>query len=138
MSEESSSFSRRSFLRGGLLSGLAVGAVPLLKGTAYAGTDGNYPQIAPPPAGFDFTKSSNALQPDKIVDSACQFCNSNCRLKVHMKDGRIVDVLGETADPVQDGGICVKGPMMTQLYYNRLRLTRPMKRGSGEKRLARF
>src|SRR4029077_20742094 len=86
------------------------------------------------PADFDFTRQSGALQPDKIVDSACQFCNSLCRLKVHLKDGRIVEVLGEPADPVQAGGLCVKGQeMMTQLVYNRHRLTHPMKRVAGEK-----
>ena len=84
-------------------------------------------------AGFDFTKQSCALQPDKIVDSACQFCNSNCRLKVHLKDGRVIDVQGEPEDPVQAGGLCVKAQMMTQLVYNRHRLTRPMKRIGGEK-----
>ncbi len=133
MSEDPSSFSRRKFLRGGLIGSLAVGAAPLLNRSAQAGAEGLFPQNVPPPAGFDFTKSSSALQPDTIVDSACQFCNSNCRLKVHLKDGRIIDVLGETADPVQDGGLCVKGPMMTQLYYNRFRLTKPMKRVGGEK-----
>ncbi|MEN9568130.1 MAG: hypothetical protein RLZZ69_3326, partial [Cyanobacteriota bacterium] len=71
--------------------------------------------------------------PDRIVDSACQFCNSLCRLKVQIKNGRIIDVVGEPDDPVQAGGFCVKGPMMTQLVYNRFRLTRPLKRVSGEK-----
>jgi anaerobic selenocysteine-containing dehydrogenase len=82
---------------------------------------------------FDFTKESGALQADTIVDSACQFCNSNCRLKVHLKDGRIIDVVGEPDDPVQAAGLCVKAPMMTQLVYNRLRLKTPLKRVGGEK-----
>jgi anaerobic selenocysteine-containing dehydrogenase len=34
---------------------------------------------------------------------------------------------------VQAGGLCVKGPMMAQLVYNRHRLTRPLKRVGGEK-----
>src|SRR5262245_33576406 len=84
-------------------------------------------------AESDFTRQSAALQPDKVVDSACQFCNSLCRLKVQMKSGRIINILGETADPVQAGGLCVKGPMMMQLVYNRYRLTQPMKRVAGEK-----
>src|SRR5262245_35695388 len=42
-----------------------------------------------------FTRQSAALQPDKIVDSACQFCNSLCRLKVHLKSGRVINILGE-------------------------------------------
>lgn len=41
--------------------------------------------------------------------------------------------LGEPDDPVQAGGFCVKGPMMTQLVYNRFRLRSPMKRVAGEK-----
>jgi anaerobic selenocysteine-containing dehydrogenase len=82
---------------------------------------------------FDFTQHSAALEPDTIVASACQFCNSLCRLNVHLKDGRIINVVGEENDPVQAGGLCVKGPMMTQLVYNRFRLQHPMKRVEGEK-----
>lgn len=113
----------------------AVTGADLLKqqDVVEASTDGFYPADITQPLKFDFTQQSGALQPDRIVDSACQFCNSLCRLKVHVKDGRIIDVMGEPDDPVQAGGFCVKGPMMTQLVYNRLRLTRPLKRVSGEK-----
>ena len=119
-------FSRRSFFKTATMGGL-LGA-PVI---AEAGHDGHYPGGGS--KTFDFTKQSGQLQPDKIVDSACQFCNSLCRLKVHVKDGRIIDVLGEEADPVQAGGLCVKAEMMTQLVYNRFRLTRPMKRVGGDK-----
>ena len=119
-------FSRRSFFKTATMGGL-LGA-PVI---AEAGHDGHYPGGGS--KTFDFTKQSGQLQPDKIVDSACQFCNSLCRLKVHVKDGRIIDVLGEEADPVQAGGLCVKAEMMTQLVYNRFRLTRPMKRVGGNK-----
>jgi anaerobic selenocysteine-containing dehydrogenase len=95
----------------------------LLQGKADATEKGYYPATNSH-AEYDFTNQSGALQPDTIVDSACQFCNSLCRLKVHVKNGRIIDVLGEPDDPVQAGGFCVKGPMMTQLVYNRFRLTR--------------
>lgn len=128
-----SGFSRRGFLKSAAISAAAVTGADLLKGEAQARTDGNYPATTTPAAEFDFTNKSGALQPDAIVDSACQFCNSLCRLKVHIKDGRIIDVLGEPNDPVQAGGFCVKGPMMTQLVYNRFRLTQPMKRVGGEK-----
>ncbi|HSI13445.1 MAG TPA: molybdopterin-dependent oxidoreductase, partial [Chthoniobacter sp.] len=128
-----SQFSRRSFLRGGALGAAAATTLGLRPAETLAGHDGTYSRTAPPVDGFDFTKGSGALQADKIVDSVCQFCNSNCRLKVHMKDGRIIDVLGEEADPVQAGGLCVKAEMMTQLVYNRFRLTTPLKRVGGEK-----
>lgn len=86
------------------------------------------------PATADLTVQSAALAADHVVDSACQFCNSLCRLKVHMKAGRIVQVRGEETDPVQAGGLCVKGEtLMTQLVYNQHRLRQPMRRIAGEK-----
>ena len=126
--------SRRGFLKGVAVSTATVTAAELLrKQQADAAEENRNSAGNPQSTQFDFTQKSGALQPDKIVDSACQFCNSLCRLKVHVKDGRIIDVLGEPDDPVQAGGFCVKGPMMTQLEYNRFRLTHPMKRVAGEK-----
>jgi anaerobic selenocysteine-containing dehydrogenase len=131
--EEQRGVSRRELLRGSVVG--VAGAYGVALGEAAAGTGGNYPKDAPPPGlgEFDFTSASAALGADKVVDSACQFCNSNCRLKVHLKAGRVIDITGEEADPVQAGGLCVKGPMMAQLVYNRHRLTRPLKRVGGAK-----
>lgn len=123
----------RRVLKGAAISAAAVSGANLLESKADATADGNYPATTFQNAEFDFTNQSGALQPDTTLDSACQFCNSLCRLKVHLKDERIIDVLGEPDDPVQAGGFCVKGPMMTQLVYNCFRLTRPMKRVAGEK-----
>ncbi len=135
MSSHPKRTSRRGFLKGVGLSAAAVTSIDLLKkqDAVEAASDGFYPANPSQPLEFDFTQQSGELQPDQIVDSACQFCNSLCRLKVYVKNGRIIDVVGESDDPVQAGGFCVKGPMMTQLVYNRFRLTRPLKRVSGEK-----
>jgi anaerobic selenocysteine-containing dehydrogenase len=122
--------SRRDFVQG-VAAGAAF-ALPLA-GEAAGGSDGYYPAPGSNLVQYDFTAGSAALEPDRIVDSACQFCNSACRLKVHLKKGRVIDVRGETADPVQAGGLCVKGPMMVQLVHNRHRLTRPLKRIGGAK-----
>ncbi len=136
MSSHQKSSSRRDFLKGVALSAAVVTSTDLLKKqdrVEAVASEGFYPASQTPGVEFDFTQQSGALQPDRIVDSACQFCNSLCRLKVHVKDGRIIDVVGEPDDPVQAGGFCVKGPMMTQLVYNRFRLTHPLKRVGGEK-----
>src|SRR5262245_29650948 len=94
-----------------------------------------YGQVPPavPPGSTDFRSKSAALEADEVVTSACQFCNSLCGLKVHLKAGRVIDITGEAADPVQAGELCVKGPMMAQLVYNRFRLTKPLKRVGGAK-----
>jgi formate dehydrogenase (coenzyme F420) alpha subunit len=123
--------SRRGFFKGALLGAgtLAAGGSPDAAAE---------PSAAPPAPGgtpqqFDFTQQSPALHTDQVIDSACQFCNCLCRLKVHLNNGRIIDVRGEPDDPVQAGGMCVKGPMMTQLVYNRFRLTRPLQRVAGDR-----
>jgi anaerobic selenocysteine-containing dehydrogenase len=74
-----------------------------------------------------------ALQADQIVDTACQFCNSLCRLRVHKRAGQIIEIRGEERDRVQAGNLCVKGPMMAQLVYNPHRILHPMRRVRGEK-----
>src|SRR5262245_43419208 len=102
--------SRRGFFKGVALGagGLATG-LPLAD-EARAGAEGYFPAPGSTLLQYDFTKDSAALQPDQVIDSACQFCNSLCRLKVHLKAGRVIGIRGEPDDPVQAGGLCVKGP----------------------------
>src|SRR5262245_55913634 len=126
-------FSRRGFCKTAVAMPVLLPGIDSPDSQSQVKTEGQPAVSGQSGAEFDFTRQSAALQPDKVIDSACQFCNSLCRLKVHIKSGRIINILGETADPVQAGGLCVKGPMMMQLVYNRYRLTRPMKREAGEK-----
>jgi anaerobic selenocysteine-containing dehydrogenase len=126
--------SRRGVLQGLLAGATGAVALPLLRETeALAEPAAPHPAPAPAGAPFDFTTASGALQPDRVVDTACQFCNSNCRLKVDVKAGRAIAVRGEPDDPVQAGGLCVKADLMPQLVYNRHRLQTPLKRVGGQK-----
>src|SRR4051794_15216460 len=90
-----------------------AGSLPLLTTPAQA-AETPQPQA---PAHPDFTRSSAALEPDRVVRSACQFCNSLCGLQVHLKAGRVIAVKGEDRDPVQAGELCVKAELMPQLVY---------------------
>jgi formate dehydrogenase (coenzyme F420) alpha subunit len=125
-------FSRREVLAGTIL-GTATLILPQEPQTVAKPDDYRNRASGARPAQFDFTTQSGALQPDRVVDGACQFCNSLCRLKIHIKSGRVIDIRGEMDDPVQAGALCVKASLMTQLVYNSLRLTRPLKRVGGEK-----
>lgn len=58
--------------------------------------------------GKDFTEGSSTLTPNKTIATTCQFCNSNCRMNVGIKVGRVVEIRGEHSDPVQNGNLCVK------------------------------
>ncbi|MFF3409565.1 molybdopterin-dependent oxidoreductase [Streptomyces sp. NPDC002742] len=82
---------------------------------------------------LSFTDESAALHPDRTVTSACQFCNSNCALTVSLRAERIIGVQGAPGDPVQQGNICVKAPMMAELVYSPLRVTKPLIRTGGRK-----
>lgn len=123
--------SRRELLKGAVLGAAAAGGADLPALEAQAGE--GLPTTGAGQEYYDFTRQSAALQADRVVDSACQFCNSLCRLNVHMKSGRIIDVRGEPDDPVQAAGLCVKAALMPQLVYNRFRLKRPLKRVGGPK-----
>jgi anaerobic selenocysteine-containing dehydrogenase len=66
--------------------------------------------------------------PDKVINSGCSFCPSNCRHLVHVKEGRVCNVYGEPNDPVQRGKLCAKGQAIPQLLYNKHRIVKPLKR----------
>ena len=147
--------SRRRFLQDSLLHAAAAGAIvgglggctgsePPRATGAVAGTGGgglgaagardvNVGHGGGTGGLFDFTRQSSALGADRVVDSACQFCNSNCRIKARVRAGRVVDVRGESADAVQAGNLCVKADLMVELRYSPRRLSTPLKRVGGEK-----
>ena len=85
------------------------------------------------PVRYDLTRESGALEPDEVVQSACQFCNSLCGIQVMKKGGRIIGIAGDERDPVALGGLCVKAEMMPQLIYNTRRIKTPLKRVRGPK-----
>ncbi|MBI4664966.1 MAG: molybdopterin-dependent oxidoreductase [Nitrospinae bacterium] len=74
---------------------------------------------------------------DGVVKSGCSFCPSSCSHHVHVKDGRVYNVYGESGDPVQRGKLCAKGQAIPQLIYNKHRLLKPMKR-VGDKPTSNF
>jgi formate dehydrogenase (coenzyme F420) alpha subunit len=112
----------QSLTRRGLIGGAA--ALTLAKTTQAAQTG----------SAVDLRKRSAALEPDQVVRSACQFCNSLCGMDVQLKQGRILEVRGLAADPVQAGALCVKGErLMTELVYSEHRLRTPLRRVAGEK-----
>ncbi|RJQ77715.1 oxidoreductase [Pseudonocardiaceae bacterium YIM PH 21723] len=120
---------RRSFAQGVLISG-AVLPVGVEQAQAAANADVAHFEVG---GELNFVEKSATMQPDAVLASACQFCNSNCRMQVGVRAGRVLSVQGEAADPVQNGNLCVKARMMPELVYNPLRLTTPLRRVSGAK-----
>lgn len=82
-------------------------------------------------------RQDNSAAADTVTPGGCHICFNGCTLKFHHRDGAIVNILGNTDDPVFQGRICPKSQMTLQLYNNPERLTRPLKR-IGERGSNRF
>jgi predicted molibdopterin-dependent oxidoreductase YjgC len=65
------------------------------------------------------------------VKTTCPYCGVGCQLEVHVKDGRIVKVMGADAAP-NDGRLCVKGRFGWGFVQHPDRLTTPLIRKNGE------
>ncbi|WP_326718851.1 molybdopterin-dependent oxidoreductase [Streptomyces sp. NBC_00243] len=133
MKHDQNGISRRGFVRGSVIGSAGIGAPVLLPLVAANAAESGSSDVTGSVPGASFTDHSAALTPDRTVATACQFCNSNCRLNVDLKADRILAVRGEEGDPVQNGQLCVKAEMMPQLVYNEERLTTPLRRVSGKK-----
>lgn len=65
---------------------------------------------------------------DHVRRSTCANCPAGCGIKVHMKGGRIVDILGDEEHPTNKGSFCPKG-LLAYLHCNDARrLTQPLLR----------
>ncbi len=61
----------------------------------------------------------------------CRLCEAQCGLIAEVKDGRIVHVGPDRDHPVSRGHLCVKGPGMVNVTYDKDRILSPMKRMGG-------
>lgn len=63
------------------------------------------------------------LEGARAVPSVCPYCAVGCGLLVHVRDGRIVNIEGDPASPINEGTVCPKGAAAFQLAVNPNRLT---------------
>ena len=103
--------SRREFLQGGAIAAAAV----LAGGKAEASVDS--PQIR-----TKGLKSSTTI---------CPFCAVGCGLVVHTKNGKIVNIEGDTEHPINEGALCSKGSALFQVANNERRLQKVLYRAPG-------
>lgn len=97
--------SRRNFLKG---SGLAAGSLALTGKLAQAGE--NPPEMR--------TKGLH------VTTTICPYCAVGCGMIVHTKDGRIVNIEGDTEHPINQGALCSKGSALLQVANNDRRLNK--------------
>lgn len=107
---------RRSFLK---VAGTAAAVAGMASTVSGAGD---------PKMHKSYTDEGIAPLPDKVVTAGCPWCQTGCSMKVHVKDGRIVNIYGNPDDPVTGGKLCPKGQASIGLLYNKYRMKSPLKR----------
>ncbi|MES0872486.1 molybdopterin-dependent oxidoreductase [Sinimarinibacterium thermocellulolyticum] len=65
---------------------------------------------------------------EQIHYRACNLCEAICGLEIKVRDGRIVSIKGDTADPLSRGHICPKAVALQDLHEDPDRLRKPQKR----------
>jgi formate dehydrogenase major subunit len=104
--------SRRNFIKG---SCLTAGTVALTGKPAKAAVD--TPQLR-----------IKGLQTSTTV---CPYCAVGCGMIVHTKDGKVVNIEGDTEHPINRGSLCSKGSALIQVANNERRLTKVQYRAPG-------
>ncbi|HLP41175.1 MAG TPA: molybdopterin-dependent oxidoreductase, partial [Fibrobacteria bacterium] len=61
------------------------------------------------PGRFGLGRTPERLQPDSTTTMICGYCSTGCGLKIHMKDGKAVNLTPDPAYPVNLGMACPKG-----------------------------
>lgn len=86
-------------------------------------------------------KKTRFPDPDKYkgteqIHGLCQLCSTICGITGHVKDGRIIGVEGNPADPNSQGRLCARGQSALNHQYHPERLLYPIrrvgKRGEGK------
>jgi anaerobic selenocysteine-containing dehydrogenase/Fe-S-cluster-containing dehydrogenase component len=62
--------------------------------------------------------------------TSCDECPAGCGVVARVREGRVIKLEGNPADPISAGGSCARGQAALQGLYNPDRLQRPHRRGS--------
>ena len=69
------------------------------------------------PAVSDRTRNlePRTRRSDRVVKSICPYCAVGCGQDVHVRDGRIIDIEGDSDSPISRGCLCPKGSATFEL-----------------------
>lgn len=73
-------------------------------------------------------KKTSRLQGATEVIGVCPYCAVGCSQKVYVKGGRIIDIEGNEASPINEGTLCPKGANTFQLTVNPHRIKKVLYR----------
>lgn len=71
-------------------------------------------------------KRQESVRPhDRVVRTTCTLCPAGCGMKIMLLDGRIVDIWGDEAHPLNKGSLCALGSAAGQLVQSPGRILHP-------------
>lgn len=76
----------------------------------------------------DRAPRTRGLVPKRTV---CCFCSCGCGMLGYVKEGKLLSLEGDPANPINEGTLCAKGAAARELHTSAERLTRPMRRLPG-------
>ena len=79
--------------------------------------------------------AKEAQQATREIKTICPYCGVGCSIYLGARGNKIVNVQGDTASPVNKGGLCVKGRFGQDFTNHPDRLTTPLIRKEGIKRI---
>lgn len=74
---------------------------------------------------------ADAIEPDRIVRTTCEYCGVGCQILLHVKNGVIYRVSAPFDAAPNYGNLCVKGRFGHDYVWHRDRLTTPLIRRDG-------
>src|SRR6267143_761853 len=75
-------------------------------------------------SGFTRTLQPRIREADTLVPSVCPYCAVGCGQLIYAKQGKIIDIEGNPASPINAGTLCPKGSATYGLIVNPARVTR--------------
>jgi formate dehydrogenase major subunit len=67
----------------------------------------------------------------KEYTTACNFCSCGCGMVVHVRNGQLVNLEGDSDHIINEGALCSKGAAMSATHHSEQRVKKPMYRAPG-------
>src|SRR6202011_2151340 len=80
------------------------------------------------PFSNESREKASRIRDAKVVHSVCPYCAVGCSQNVYVKDGKVIDIEGDSNSPINRGTLCPKGSATFQYTINPSRLTQVLYR----------
>ncbi len=73
----------------------------------------------------------NRIKGAITTTTVCPYCAVGCGMVVHTREGKVINIEGDSEHPINRGSLCPKGASLYQIANNPTRVKKPMYRAPG-------